>query len=460
MRKYFLTLAFSFLCFFVCAQSSTEQKLAFPGAEGFGRYALGARGVANPEVYRVTNLDDSGPGSFRDAVSRPGRVVVFDVSGVVRSLSPIQFSANSYIAGHTAPGDGIAIYGNCVSFNDADNLIVRYLRIYMGINGKAGADAASVGRGSNMIFDHCSVLWGKDENFSVSQNAPTVAEADKLKNITIQHCIMGQCLLPHSMGGLIQTAGGTSIIGCLYINNNSRNPKVKGLNQFINNVVYNWGGSNGYILADSGNPSWAWMEGNYFISGPNSGSWPYTRARENFQLYARNNFVDNNKDGKLNGADTPVEQYGNSFATTPPTMVKSLSGFAAANCATCADIPKPFLPMNETLLSPDKALERVITSVGVSLPARSEIDAYLIGQLKTYGTVGKQIRDESENGVVNNIGIIKDGPKPLDSDGDGIPDAWEDANKMNKKDPKDALKVAANGYLNIENYIASISVQK
>ena len=210
-----------------------QQQLAFPGAEGFGRYTLGARGVSAPQVYHVTNLNDAGAGSFRDAVSQPGRIVVFDVCGVIKLSSRITFSGNSYVAGHTAPGDGVILYGNGVSFAGANNLIVRYLRIYMGKGGESGKDASGVANGEKMIFDHLSIAWGLDENFSVNWDSKGSEPAD----ITIQHSIIGQGIMTHSAGGLIQTNGGVSIIGCLYIDNSTRNPKVKGLNQYINNVV-------------------------------------------------------------------------------------------------------------------------------------------------------------------------------------------------------------------------------
>ena len=429
MKKFLLFI--SFVC--LCGIQAQTQQLAFPGAEGFGRYALGVRGVSNPEIYRVTNLNDAGAGSLRDAVSKSGRIVVFDVSGVIKINSRIVFSGNSYIAGQTAPGDGIIVYGNGVSFSGANNLIVRYMRFFMGRGGDDGKDAGTIASGTDMIFDHCTFLWGRDENFSINWDS----KGTEPTNITIQHSIIGQGLVSHSCGGLIQTSGGTSIIGCLYIHNETRNPKVKGLNQFINNVVYNWGGSNGYILADSDGPSWAWMEGNYFVSGPNSSTWPFTRARANFQLYAQNNYVDSNKDGVLNGADAPVSAYGNSNAGAPPTMVSSVAGFASGNCSTCANIPKPFLSMIEPVLSPNEAIARVIASAGASLPARSEIEAFLIDDLQTYGKGNKVISNENQNGITNNVGIVYSGEK-------------SDVNMG-------GTTKAANGYLEIENFINNIS---
>ncbi|MDE6511690.1 MAG: hypothetical protein K2L00_06325, partial [Muribaculaceae bacterium] len=85
--------------------------LAFPGAEGFGRYTLGARAVQNPEVYHVTTLDDSGAGSFRDAVSKSGRIIIFDVAGTINIKSPLVVKGNNTILGQTAPGEGVQIYG-------------------------------------------------------------------------------------------------------------------------------------------------------------------------------------------------------------------------------------------------------------------------------------------------------------------------------------------------------------
>ncbi|MDE6692749.1 MAG: hypothetical protein K2K05_05125, partial [Muribaculaceae bacterium] len=133
--------------------------LAFPGAEGFGRYTQGARSVDNPEIYHVTNLDDSGAGSFRDAVSKSGRIIVFDVAGTINIKSPLVVKGHNTILGQTAPGEGVQIYGDRVSFSGADNLIVRYIRFRMGDSGTSGTDACGVANGTDMIFDHLSVLW-------------------------------------------------------------------------------------------------------------------------------------------------------------------------------------------------------------------------------------------------------------------------------------------------------------
>ena len=124
--------------------------LAFPGAEGYGAGATGGRGG---DVYHVTTLEDNGEeGSLRAAVSKPDRIIVFDVAGIINLKEALVFSKNLTIAAQTAPGDGVVLYGNRVSFTGASNLICRHLRIRMGTNGPDGKDAAGIANGENMIL--------------------------------------------------------------------------------------------------------------------------------------------------------------------------------------------------------------------------------------------------------------------------------------------------------------------
>src|SRR5690606_13558332 len=186
--------------------------------------------------------DYAGPGAFRDAVSRPGRFVIFATSGIITLKSNVNIAPHTTIAGQTAPGTGIVLYGRKVSFTGASNSIIRHIRIRLGAN--AGAtkndDASGIANGKALIFDHVSFSWGQDEVFSINWDKHGF-EPD---SITLQNCIIGQGLHVHnhSAGGLIQTMNGhVSIIKSLYISNKTRNPKVKGYNEFVNNVVYNWG---------------------------------------------------------------------------------------------------------------------------------------------------------------------------------------------------------------------------
>ena len=178
---------------FISTVAIFAQQLAFPGAEGFGKFATGARGGT---VYHVTNTNDSGAGSFRDAVSVSGRTVVFDIGGIIDYQAPRYApKSNITIAGQTAPGDGVTIYGNGLSFSGSQNMICRFIRVREGINGDSGTDAIGIANGHDMIFDHLSDSWGRDETFSCNG-------AGLITNITIQSCIIAQGLQTHSAGGL------------------------------------------------------------------------------------------------------------------------------------------------------------------------------------------------------------------------------------------------------------------
>lgn len=440
------------------AVAADNTLLAFPGAEGFGRFTQGARAVAAPEVYHVTTLADSGAGSFRDAVSKEGRIIVFDVSGVIKLKSALVVKGKNTILGQTAPGEGVQVYGDRVSFSGATNLIVRHMRFRMGASGTSGADACGVANGTDMIFDHLSVLWGLDENFSVSWDNKNSRPA----NITIQNSIIGQGLQSHSCGGLIQTIGGVTLYRNLYIENKTRNPKVKGLNQFVNNVVYNWGNGGCYIMSDSEGDSWADIENNYFVKGPwNNSTDPFVRGIKTFRYYGAGNYYDSDKDGVLNGhLMTEEEMRGAQSGTAPySTLFPSLDALNAniTEYNQTATEQIQLIPEIAGKMTAEEAYAWMLTSVGPVLPARDDVDQYLIDELASYGKTGTKNGISTESQLSHKgTGTISGGVKPLDSDGDGMPDAWETANGLNPNDASDALAVAANGYLNIENYANSI----
>lgn len=411
---------------FACL-SIEAQQLAFPGAEGWGRYAAGARAVASPTVYHVTNLNDAGSGSFRDAVSQPGRIVVFDVSGVINISSRISFAKNIYVAGQTAPGEGITIYGDGVSFSASSNIICRYLRVRMGHGGTDGKDCAGIANGTNMIFDHCSFSWGLDETFSINPDGK-----GDIGDITIQNCIVGQGLMTHSAGGLMQ-ADNVTLYRNLYCDNSTRNNKVKGKNQYANNIVYNW--KNGAYLmggSDSNVNSYANIESNLFINGPAGGGNAFTEASAKFNCYAIDNWQDSNCDGKLN----PFE----------------VTNYSTANRVTTRyDYPQ--LP----LYKGNELVERLLPTVGASLPYRDQADHYMIDEVMSFGTDGALITYETALpiGAPNTWSWWK-GNTVTDTDKDGMPDWWETENGTNPN-ANDACVKAQNGYLNIENYINSIT---
>ncbi|KAI0441516.1 fibronectin [Xylaria telfairii] len=397
--------------------------LAFPGAEGFGREAVGGRAGS---VYHVTNLADKGTGSFRDAVSQANRIVVFDVGGTINITDRVVVSKNIYIAGQTAPGGGITVYGNGLSWSNANDAIVRYMRFRMGKSGDSGKDGITIADGKNMIFDHVSVTWGRDETFSINGD---------VTNVSIQDSIIGQGLDTHSCGGLIQTDGGVSLFRNLYIDNKTRNPKVKGVNDFQNNVVYNWGGGGGYIAGDSDGQSYANIINNYFISGPTTSVTAFTRGNANFHGYVSNNFYDSDKNGVLDGS---------------ALCVKTTCYSDMDIVATKFNYPGP-----TTLRSPQDAVTYVLNNVGATYPSRDAVDAHLVAEVRSWGKTGQLISDEKASPMYG-PGYIAGGTKPTDTDGDGIPDAWERANGLNPQDPSDAMKIGSSGYANIEVYVNSL----
>lgn len=423
MLKHFIVSAFSLLSAAILPVSSQAQTLAFPGAEGFGRFATGGRGGS---VYHVTNLNDSGAGSFRDAVSKPNRIVVFDVAGVIRITSRISVAANIYIAGQTAPGEGVTIYGNGISFSNANNTICRYLRVRQGVVGTTNTDACGVSSGHDMIFDHCSFSWGRDETFSISGSNPA--------DITIQNCIIGQGLMGHSAGGLMQSDKNITIYRSLYIHNDTRNPKFKGCHQYVNNIVYNWKTAAYIMGGDSEGTSYSNAEGNLFITGPTGRKNAFSGANSRYNIYADDNMIDDNQDGVLN-----------------PRFIEK-SEFAGG--PTFLDKPNdyPVLPK----VKAEALYDDLAGTIGASLPYRDPLDWMLLSDLGSFGTEGEIISNESSL----DIGAPTDwnlwaGESRKDTDGDGMPDWWEEQNGTNPA-ADDAMTLCDDGYTNIEHYINSI----
>lgn len=401
------------------------QQLAFPGAQGWGRFATGGR---KGTVYHVTNLNDSGTGSLRDAVSASNRIVVFDVSGVINITDRMTFASNIYVAGQTAPGEGITVYGNGVSFTGANNIIVRYVRFRMGHNGTSGKDAAGIAHGKNMIFDHCSFSWGLDETFSIN------SDGGELGNITIMNSIMGQGLLTHSAGGLMQ-ADSITLYRNFYCDNSTRNNKIKGVNQYVNNIVYNW--KNGcYIMGgDSEGDSYVNTVGNLFINGPESGTGgAFSRGNTNFHMYAADNWQDNNKNGVLDAYEITEDSYSSADIQLNPYDYPALETTEGSQLA-----------------------ESLLPDVGASLPYRDMVDAYMVREARTYGKEGALLSSEEQLPFgAPSTWTTASFDKPADTDGDGMPDEWENANGTDAG-ADDAMTIASNGYANIENYINSLS---
>lgn len=402
--------------------------LAFPCAEGYGRTTSGGRGGS---VVHVTNLDDSGPGSFRDAVSQSDRIVVFDVGGVIHINTRIVVHKNITVAGQTAPGGGITIYGNGVAFNgDSGNNIIRYIRIRMGKNGDSGKDAVAISEGSNYMFDHVSISWGRDGTLDVN--------GTPIDNLSFQESIVAQGInnSNHSTGGLMQPSGVEgrwSMIRSLYIDNKTRNPKARGKHEFLNSVLYNWG-TNGYIMGDTeGGVSECNLVGSTFIYGPSSSSNSHiTGTTSYFHLYADDNWVDDNTNGVFD-----------------PTLLTDYK------TATVMEAPFDHPAGVTGKMSAQDALAHVLDNVGASL-VRDEVDELLIDQVRSYGTLGAIINTEDDNGISGGVGIVENGTPPADTDRDGMPDVWETTRGLDPNLGDDSADDDGDGYTNIEEYLSCL----
>ncbi len=265
----------------------TGPALAFPGAVGFGKVATGGRGKA---VYHVTNLNDSGPGSFRDAVGTSGRIVVFDVGGYVVLSSAVSAKSNLTIAGQTAPGDGIGIMAREVSFNGATNDIVRYVRFRQGdLDPDSKKSGINLLDASNMIFDHVSIQFAQWNNI----------DAVGATNITVQNSIdanpIGQQFAAHT------ETGPYTWYRNLFANAHNRNPLAKANTEYINNVIYDF--QLGYTAGNTAGTFSHDLVNNYFITGPATTNASDALFQVDHQpIYNAGNLLDANGDGVLNGS--------------------------------------------------------------------------------------------------------------------------------------------------------------
>lgn len=395
---------------------------AFPTAEGFGMFAKGGRGGS---VYHVTNLNDSGTGSFRDAVSASDRTIVFDVGGQIVLTSRLGITRNRLtIAGQTAPGDGISIAGRGISIG-ADDLIMRYVRVRY-TDTDAQDDALSLNDTcDNVILDHISVSWGTDEVLSIN----------KSRNVTVQWSMIteGQNVFDHSKGSLLEMPVLTWHHN-LFAHNNDRNPKNKGLFDFRNNVAYNWGFAPYIAGGNTGAQCHANCIANYYIAGPSTTTPDgimVVGGNSNYHMYFSDNRIDWNRNGIPDGADLGMAMLD---ASALPDVVDT--PYAYPYVATDA---------------PQTAYQRVLQSAGCSR-VRDAVDTRIVSEVIS-GTGSILYSYEDAGGLPP----IAGGPAPLDTDGDGMPDAWETAHSLDIHDAADRNDDAdSNGYTNLEEYLNSI----
>ena len=430
------------ICCVIFINETAAQQIAFPGAEGSGCFSTGGRGGS---VYEVTNLNNSGAGSLVDAVSQPNRTVVFLISGTI-SLGDVilEPKSNITIAGQTAPGDGICIKGRIHIGNSASNIIIRYIRVRVDEGAKnASGDAIDIDSGNNILIDHVSASFSRDEGISCQPTS---------NNVTVQWCIISEALTfeSHSYGSLIRGAKGQvkSYHHNLYAHNNSRNPRPgnytatsadsEGLHfDFRDNVVYNWKGNEPGYNADVTMTSRYNFINNAYISG-----------------------IESNKVSKIFKEDC-IDAYGyfsgnsyNGVVPADPWSQVTFNGFTSAQTATYK-ARSYIVPMQVvTTTSAAQAKIDVLAKAGASKPKRDTIDNRIVSDvLNGKGTSIVNTAASPEGGWPSLFSSLP----PVDSDHDGMPDVWETTNGLNPNSSADRNTVGADGFTMLEKYLNSLT---
>jgi len=415
--------AVSALCLtLVGVMGAGAEPLAFPEALGFGANVTGGR---DGTVYHVTNLNDDGAGSFRDAVSQGNRIVVFDVGGIINIKTAVSIKSNITIAGQTAPGEGIAIHGGKLSTGKQSNIIIRYLRIRPGENTASEKDdGLNLYDSKNVIVDHCSVELAPWNNFGGSSD-----NADyRVTGITVQNSLIANPI-GQQFGAHIESVDGTwAWYYNAFVNTHNRNPLDKINDVFINNILYNF--EAGYTTHTSTHFNHD-IVNNYFVYGP-TGKNEWFQVDKNQSIYASGNMIDKNRDGVLNGEPSSIYYYQ----------------------GTGEELSKPWsdLTKNGPVLSAATAWRYVTSQSGV-LPY-DDIDSLIWSQVNTLGKAGALVKSVGDMGVKTNNGWgeVIAGTAAKDSDKDGMPDYFEEAMgyDVNKDD---AMVKESDGYVRIEKYI-------
>ncbi len=426
--------------------------LAFPGAEGSGRFALGGRGG---RVYHVINLNDSGPGSLREAVEAEGpRTVVFDVSGLISLESKLVFR-NPFltVAGQTAPGKGICIRNYTFGGLGARDTIIRHVRLRLGNLAGKTMDGMGLAASDHCIIDHCSLSWTQDETFS-SRGA---------RNITLQRCLISEALnvaghanyRPGTQHGYAASIGGDvgSFHHNLLAHCAGRNWSLAGgldkagthtgALDIRNNVVYNWG----HRTTDGGAKEVQFVN-NYYKPGPASTKKTYlTPQFENPAFGPQQYYVEGNIMAGISGPEGPKG----------PFVGMRPQGRQDAPVT----VDSPFFPHHVTTHSAQEAYENVLADVGCKVPMLDDHDKRVIEEVRkgtaTYkgsksGLPGLPDTQEDVGGWEDYPEVHR--PADWDTDGDGMPGAWERRHGLNPDDPADGPADAdSNGYTNLEEYL-------
>ena len=500
MKKLITTLTLATLTLVAQAQAP-----AFPGAEGHGRYTAGGRGG---KIIHVTNLNDSGTGSFRAAVNGSDKkTVVFDVGGVIALNSNVSIGANTTILGQTAPAPGITLRYYTVNPN-GNNIVMRFIRIRRGQEKDVndGADASTARHYTGIIIDHCSFSWSIDEVASFYDN----------NNFTMQWCTIGESLNnaghnkgAHGYGGIW---GGklASFHHNLICHVNNRSPRFNGARydwtgytgnklysqykwqnavqaenvDFRNCVIYNCG--NGCYVGPGGGK--INMVGNYYKTGPAANTSQLTTVTvgasgnaEGYpkywtmtsRYYLEGNQINNNANtgwGNMNYDSGTYTIDGKRYSPDPNhyngdgvTYVKNSDG---TDCV-CIQLDEP-APMGEvTTHTAATAYDKVLGYAGASLNS-DEVDLRYFTEARN-GTATYKGSVTNKAGRIDKVSDVNGYTEAnfgtgsretgFDTDKDGIPDAWETANGLNPNSATDGSAYTldpAKYYTNLEVYANSL----
>lgn len=472
----------------------TAQQISFPGAEGAGKFASGGRGTVSTmtTVFEVTNLTDVNTvGSLRYACSQstatyPYRTIVFRVSGTVHLNSKLPIPKNTTVAGQTAPGDGICLADYPVVIN-GDNVIVRYIRCRMGdknqlkttpsncgvpvapftascmpLDGSGGDDAFGDLGHKNLIIDHCTISWSTDEALTFYRGDSLTLQWNMISeplNYSYHFETGDADFESHGFGGIWGSLHGTFHHN-LFAHCKSRNPRFGGNTSyavgaiesadFRNNVIYDWG----LYTVYGGEGGQYNLVNNYYKYGPSTGSGTKYRivnvdSNATFSLakyYLSGNYVDGSTTNTSNNWSGAYMLGGNAADTVKS---KVYTPFLAG-----------YLPS-----STDAALvayDTVLKGAGCTIPNRDTLDKRIVNDVKN--RTGRLI--DVQGGyphatpyaqTVDAWPYLATATPPIDTDHDGMPDAWETSNGLNPNNANDRGLFAANGYTNLENYLNGIT---
>jgi pectate lyase len=455
--------------------------VAFPGAEGFGAQSVGGRGG---QIIEVTNLNDSGAGSFRACVTAQGpRICVFRVGGTITTQSKIVVT-NPYltIAGHTAPGGGITLRAS-QSYHEepliisTHDVIIRFVRFRTGASAIPNSSRRSLTLNAgayNVIIDHCSFSWATDQSLLLS---------DGVHDVTIQWSIISESLAhsTHFESGIFQEhstglsvsgknfnstaqTGNITIHHNLLAHNNGRNPQNAGygLEDVVNNVIYNWGGQ-GFTTQDLHANVPSNIVNNYFKSGPNSFSYEIKASHTNPLMIGPQIYVSGNI-----GPHRTDDTQPNSNSVSPDSRIFMVS----------SRFPAPDVTTTPAL----QAYQDVLAKAGTRVPMLDAVDRRILqevnrGEGKIIDCVSPNEltspincatrvhltpTDYNKYGIIDPIDqlgwpILPARTPPQDSDHDGTPDSWETAHGLNPNVDDSALDQDGDGYTNIEEYLDELS---